>query len=194
MSIQSRLETVKAARQRYDHLAGVARAQAICAFVVWEHRAEGWGRFNKRDGTLSADVIALKVAGETQVHTFDILGDSENAARPQFGPTEPTGRGDLARWVEPVRPFDVPEPPVPVPVPVPVPQPTAPLDIAALQAEVAALRSRLDALAAGPGLDLDPVLNAVVDQIVVSDAETTQATLGLSHSHGVGGLTLRRRS
>jgi hypothetical protein len=52
-------------------------------------------------------VIALKVAGETQVHTFDILGDSENAARPQFGPTEPTGRGDLARWVEPVRPFDV---------------------------------------------------------------------------------------
>ena len=119
MSIQSRLETVKAARQRYDHLAGVARAQAICAFVVWEHRAEGWGRFKKRDGTLSADVIALKVGGETQVHTFDILGDSENAARPQFGPTEPTGRGDLARWVEPVRPFDVPEPPVPVPVPVP---------------------------------------------------------------------------
>jgi hypothetical protein len=47
MSIQSRLETVKAARQRYDHLAGVARAHAICAFVVWEHRAEGWGRFKK---------------------------------------------------------------------------------------------------------------------------------------------------
>ena len=190
MSIQSRLETVKAARQRYDHLAGVARAHAICAFVVWEHRADGWGRFKKRDGTLSADVIALKVAGETQVHTFDILGDSENAARPQFGPTEPTGRGDLARWVEPVRPFDVDEPLVPVPVP----QPTAPQDIAALQAEVAALRSRLDALAAGAGLDLDTLLNAIIDQIVVSDAETTEATLGLSHSHGVRGLTLRRRS
>jgi hypothetical protein len=188
MSIQSRLETVKAARHRYDNLAGVARAHAICAFVVWEHRAEGWGRFKKGDGTLSADVIALKVEGETQVHTFDILGDSENAATPQFGPTQPTGRGDLARWVAPVRPFDVDEPPVPVPAP------TAPQDIAALQAEVAALRSHLDALDARPVLDLDTVLNTVVAQIVVGDVETTQVTLGLSHSHGVRGLTLRRRS
>jgi hypothetical protein len=186
MSIQSHLETVKAARQRYDNLAGVARAHAICAFVVWEHRAEGWGRFKKGDGTLSPDVIALKVAGETQVHTFDILGDSENAATPQFGPTQPTGRGDLARWVAPVRPVDVDEVPVPLPV--------ASQDIAALQAEVAALRADLNALAARPMLDLDTVLNAVVDQIGVSDGQTTQETPGLSHGHDVRGLTLKRRS
>ena len=160
MSIQ--LETVQAARHRYDHLSGIARAHAVCAFVVWEHRAEGWGRFKKGDGTLSADVIALKLPGEATVHTFDVLGDSEKAATPQFGPTQPTGRGELARWVAPVRPFDVPEPP---PVAVTEHTTAAPQDLAALQAEVAALRSQLDALAARPVLDLDTVLNAVVERI-----------------------------
>ena len=161
MSIQSHLDTVQAARHRYDNLSGGARAQAICAFVVWEHRAEGWGRFKKGDGTLSADVIALKVPGEATVHTFDVLGDSENAATPQFGPTQPTGRGDLARWVAPVRPFDVPDPTIAVTGHTT----TAPQDLAALQAEVAALRSQLDALAARPVLDLDTVLHAVVERI-----------------------------
>ena len=44
------------------------------------------------------------------------------------------------------------------------------------------------------GSDLDTVLNAVVDKIGVSDGQTTQETLGLSHRHDVRGLALRRRS
>ena len=204
MSDPSHLDTVKAARARYDSLSGIPRAQAICAFVVWTHRDEGWGRFKKGDGTLSADVIARKVAGEPKVHTFDILQDAENHAKPQWGPTTPTGRGDPSRWVAPIRPADVPAQPVvedpgggptaDSPGTGPAPQTSSAADIAALRADVAALRSDLAALAARPVLDLDTVLNAVVDRIGVNEADTTSETVSLTHSHKVSGLTLRMLS
>jgi hypothetical protein len=205
MSVQSHLDTVTAARARYDSLSGLPRAQAICAFVVWAHRAEGWGRFKKGDGTLSADVIALKLAGEAKAHTFDILADAENAAKPQWGPTQPTGRGDLARWVAPVRPADVDVSPV-VESPETGPEPLTPFaeDIAGLRAELAALRSAIEALAARPFLDIDTLLDAVVNRIgvneahttseTVNEAHTTSETVSLMHSHKVSGLTLSKLS
>jgi hypothetical protein len=121
MTIPNHIGLVQAAREEYTHLSGLARGHAICARVVWTLRDDGWGRFRKSDGTLSADVIGLKAMeypGGEQVYTFDILADVEGECVPQWGPTQPTGRGELSRWVAPVPveeppAWPPPEPPVP---------------------------------------------------------------------------------
>jgi hypothetical protein len=113
VSIPNHLGLVQAAREEYAFLSGLKRGHAICARVVWTLRDEGWGRFRKGDGTLSADVIALADRAEeagSQVYTFDILADVEGECVPQWGPTQPTGRGELSRWVAPV-PVDAVDPP-----------------------------------------------------------------------------------
>jgi hypothetical protein len=121
VSIPNHIGLVQAARTEYANLSGLARGHAICARVVWTLRDEGWGRFIKGDGSYSADVIALKVAGDGQVYTFDILADVEGEATPQWGPTQPTGRGDLFRWKAPVPVEEPPSWPPPEP---PVEPPT----------------------------------------------------------------------
>jgi hypothetical protein len=70
----------------------------------------------------SIDVVIIAPGGET----FDVLGDAEGDARPQWAPTEPTGRGDIAKWRAPVDPALL-EPPPPVVPPVTHP-PTVPTE------------------------------------------------------------------
>jgi hypothetical protein len=129
VSIPNLKYLVVEARQRYAHLAGPQRAYRIVNAVCWEaSKRENLraGLFYKPRGTnyaeRSLDVVMILPGGET----FDVLGDAENEARPQWAPTEPTGHGDVDRWRKPVDPASL-EPPPPVVPPV-VHPPTVPTE------------------------------------------------------------------
>jgi hypothetical protein len=47
--------------------------------------------------------------------TFDILGDAEGDADPQWGRTKPSGYGDVDKWRRPVDPGGVVDTPPPPP-------------------------------------------------------------------------------
>lgn len=109
---------VVAARAKYNAMpAGVARGGTITNQVAWDLRAEGAGTYYKPSGDnykqRSIDVIIYKTqpgdpAGKGQ--TFDILGDAEGAAKPQWSRTQPTGYGDIGLWRAPVQPEIPPDP------------------------------------------------------------------------------------
>lgn len=105
--IPNHLSTVTAARNKYSDLSGPKRAYCIVTQVAWDLRSEGAGTFFKSSGTQynerSIDVIIYKPNRET----FDILGDAEGEAKPQWRRTEPTGFGDIKLWREPVSPDTV---------------------------------------------------------------------------------------
>lgn len=111
VAIPNHLDVVKAARVKYNSLSGAERAGNIVNQVAWDLRGEGAGTFYKNSGDnyndRSLDVIIYKPNGET----FDILGDAEGAANPQWGRTQPTGFGDVAKWRAATDPGDsIPEP------------------------------------------------------------------------------------
>ena len=202
MTIPSHLDVVKRARALYNDRSGTDRAHAICAYVAWELRNEpegAWGRYVKADGaTLSADVIACLVPAEPLVYTYDILGDSEGAATPQWAPTTPTGRGERSRWRAPV----VPPSPTPQPEPEPEPPPAGDYvtrsEFALYQRAVTqrfeALESRVALLEVEPsGITLDEAIQGVVGAVVVDHHETGRASWP-PHRHGVDfGVPLKRK-
>ncbi len=166
--IPNHKSTVEAARRRYQTLpAGPERAYRIVNAVAWELRAEGAGMFYKKSGTnykeRSIDIVMYRDG-----HTFDVLGDAEGAARPQWSATSPTGRGDPKNWRAPTAP-DSPEPPAPPPAPLPTtPPPTDPsTQLTALQSAFSALAARVTAL--------DAALTASADRIAT--LETRLAAL-----------------
>jgi hypothetical protein len=95
---------VERARTKYDHLSGPERAFRVVNQVAWDLRDLGAGLFFKPGGSQhnerSLDVIIFQPNGET----FDVLGDAEGEARPQWGRTTPTGFGDVTRWRAPENP------------------------------------------------------------------------------------------
>ncbi len=140
-TIPNHLDVVKAARARYQTLAGPERAQRIVNAVAWELRDEGAGLFLKTGGTRfadrSLDVIIFK-GGET----FDVLRDAEGKAEPAWSRTKPTGMGDPKKWRAAVDPGPVSGGTSGEPSNGPSDQP---LDVAA---EIKAIRAALDALIA----------------------------------------------
>ena len=140
-TIPNHLDVVKAARARYQTLAGPERAHRIVNAVAWELRDEGAGLFLKTGGTRfadrSLDVIIFK-GGET----FDVLRDAEGKAEPAWSRTKPTGMGDPKKWRAAVDPGPVSGGTSGGPSNGPSDQP---LDVAA---EIKAIRAALDALIA----------------------------------------------
>jgi hypothetical protein len=138
-TIPNHIDVVKAARARYDALAGPERAHRIVNAVAWELRHEGAGLFLKTGGTRfadrSLDVIIFK-GGET----FDVLKDAEGKAEPAWSRTRPTGMGDPKKWRAAEDPGPVSDGTSGAPDP-----PTQALDITA---EIKAIRGALDALIA----------------------------------------------
>ena len=102
---------------------GEERAYHIVNQVAWDLRADGAGTFYKPSGAnykeRSIDVIIYKPGGET----YDILGDAEGIAKPQWTRTKPTGFGDVSKWRAAVPPLVVDPEPVPEPEPEPEPEP-----------------------------------------------------------------------
>ena len=215
MSIPNHLDVVQRGRALYNDRTGVDRAHAICAFVTWELRSEpegSWGRFAKGDGTLSADVIGLRVANQSYVDTYDILEDSEGRAAPQWGPTQPTGKGDLSRWRAASPP---PDPnPYPDPGPDPEPEPPDPLppdgstyitraefdtythgvdqELMRIRARMKAQDDRITALEHAP-VSTVAAVDAVLAEVVVDFHETGRASWP-AHRHGVdAGVSLKRK-
>jgi hypothetical protein len=138
-TIPNHLDVVKAARARYETLAGPERAHRIVNAVAWALRAEGAGLFLKTGGTRFAD-RSLDVIIFRSGETFDVLKDAEGKAEPAWSRTKPTGMGDPQKWRAPVDPGPVSDgPSADV-------QPSNPaLDVIA---EMKAIRSALDALIA----------------------------------------------
>jgi hypothetical protein len=144
VSIPNGLNHVKAGRAKYASKSGNERAFLICNYVAWQMRNEGAGCFYKSSGNhyrgASIDVLIFKPHG----YTFDILGDAEGEARPQWSATEPTGRGDIRKWLAPVDPATLdPKPPTPQPTPTPEPDPPASINV---KAELTAIRDRINVL------------------------------------------------
>lgn len=124
MPIPDHKSVVVAARAKYAHLSGPERAYHIVNQVAWDLRAEGAGSYFKNSGThfsgpygpRSIDILIYKnrpgdPAGKGA--TFDILGDAEDKAVPQWVRTTPTGYGDVGVWRAPVTPEEAPTPPPP---------------------------------------------------------------------------------
>lgn len=150
--IPNHKSTVVTARIFYAALSGPQRAFCIGNKVAYDLRGEGAGTFFKDSGQgylqRSLDVLIYKPKGET----FDILGNAENTADPQWGRTKPSGFGDVAKWRPAVDPATLsvcgsvtpPDPPVDPPVP--------PSDLTALTARVTALEAKSSAQ--GVSIDL----------------------------------------
>jgi hypothetical protein len=136
-SIPNHLDVVKEARERYADKSGPERAGLICNYVAWTLREEGAGTFYKPSGgnwnQRSMDAIIFKPNGET----FDILGDAEGDANPQWVRTKPSGFGDPAKWRAATDPDGLTAPPPPPP----------PSDDSVKETLIA-IRDRLDALLA----------------------------------------------
>jgi hypothetical protein len=119
---------VVAARAKYASESGPKRAYLIVNQVCIDAQKEGLraGLLYKPSGNnyaeRSIDVVIIAPGGET----FDVLGDAEGDARPQWSRTEPTGFGDITKWRAPVDPALL-EPPPPVVPPV-VHPPTVPTE------------------------------------------------------------------
>lgn len=127
VAIPNHLDVVKAARQKYAAESGIKRAGLITNQVAWDLRSEGAGLLAKTSGDnyqgKSADTIIYKPGGET----FDILGNGEGSADPQWTRTQPTGFGDVSKWVAASEPAGTSNPPPPVDPPVD-PPPTSTTD------------------------------------------------------------------
>jgi hypothetical protein len=141
MPIPNHRDVVERWRAVFDALAGDERAYQIVNAVAYELANEGCGVYAKPNGPhgVSQDVVIFKPNAET----FDILGDAEGEARPQWSRTAPTGFGDLSRWRAAVRP-DVPGTPPEEP-PGPDPQPT-PCDLQPVLEALVALTEKLATL------------------------------------------------
>lgn len=142
-TIPNHKATVTAARATYNHLSGRQRAYCVVNKVSYDLRAENFGTFYKTGDNSyaqrSSDVIIVKPGGET----FDILGDAEGSAVPQWGRTSPSGFGPVANWRIPADPAtilavcpQVTDPPIDPPDP--------PSDLTALTARVTVLEVKLD--------------------------------------------------
>lgn len=120
MAIPNHIETVRKWRAVYAGLSGPERAYQIVNGVAWDLGGEGCGLYAKENGPhgVSQDVVIFRPEGET----FDILGDAEGQAKPQWSRTQPTGFGDLSRF----RPATEPQIPGPGPGPEPPPPPPPP--------------------------------------------------------------------
>jgi hypothetical protein len=142
VAIPNHKDTVTAARKAYAGLpAGRLRAYCIVNRTAWDLRLDGVGLFYKTGDNgyagRSSDVVIYKPRGET----FDILGDAEGAAVPQWGRTKPTGFGDVAMWRAPQDPATVTVCGAVAPPPDPDPTPTPDLTprVEALERQVSAL-------------------------------------------------------
>lgn len=119
MAIPDHKDVVVAARAKYASLPpSEERAAKITEQVAWDLRGEGAGGFYKPSGTnvleRSIDVIIYKHrAGDPagKGASFDILGDAEGKATPQWTRTQTTGWADEKNWREPRKPSDVVVPP-----------------------------------------------------------------------------------
>jgi len=122
--IPNHKDVVEKMRLKYNSMpAGPERGYTITNATAWELRAEGAGTFFKDSGTQfnnrSIDILIYKHQADDPAgkgKTFDILGDAEGRATPQWARTNPTGFGDERVWRAPVEP----------PNPNPDPEPTNP--------------------------------------------------------------------
>lgn len=123
VAIPNHKDVVERARAKYASYSGPQRAYLICNQVAWDLRGEGAGHLFKDSGSeyndRSLDIIIYKPNGET----FDILGDAEGQARPQWSRTQPTGFGNPIDWRAAVDPASIVQP-GPGPGPEPEPPPT----------------------------------------------------------------------
>jgi hypothetical protein len=120
-------DVVTRARAKYSQVRpSPERGYRITNQVAWDLRGEGAGMFYKSSGNQfnqrSIDVVIYKTregdpSGKGQ--TFDVLGDAEGDARPQWARTTPTGYGDTKNWRPAIDPGDAPAPIPPDPTPPP---------------------------------------------------------------------------
>lgn len=112
-TIPNHIDIVQRARSKYGESIGKERAYRIVNQVAWDLRNEGAGTFYKPSGDnyneRSLDIIIYKPNGET----FDILGDAEKEANPQWARTKPSGFGDLSKWRVATDPGNQEPPPPP---------------------------------------------------------------------------------
>ncbi len=114
---ENHLAEVKKARDEFASMPpGTERAWRVinrAALLI----GGDYGLFAKPSGTnyngYSIDILIRKGTGET----FDCLKDAEGAAVPAWGPTQPTGHGDVSKWRPPVADSGGPNPPPPPPPP-----------------------------------------------------------------------------
>lgn len=146
----SLLRDVAAERAKYGPSMSPAQVAAMLNQVAWNHRNEGWGLLRKgagnscplRDTFISCDIL---VHGPTIQH-FDVLVDSENAARPDWrnaGPCVlgPSSGCEMSNFLAPFDPGGPVTPPVVVP-PVPPYQPPP------VYTDLTPIYQRLDSLSA----------------------------------------------
>lgn len=100
-TLPNQLAVVEAARVTYDAYTGIERAGRITNHVAWELRNQGVGLVFKNFGNQyrdrSIDVIMVSPGGDA----YDILGDAEGDANPQWSNIAPI---DIDRWRAPVDP------------------------------------------------------------------------------------------
>ena len=192
--------TLKAVRPKYPTPLGQLGA-ALLNEVAWIHRAEGWGIEAKTGGNVCPQPTTGRTCGcdilRTATQGWDVLQDTEGDAIPvqsESGPADP------ARFVAPVAPPDIIDPPDPPPSDL-----TA--RVTALEAQVAVQGMRLQDQAAAllllagrvAALEQTPPASGLSEAQVVAlirkafALATVTGTTGsrYSHAHSVNlGVTL----
>lgn len=142
----SLLPTVERLRASYPPEMTRAQVGELLNRVAWEHKAEGWGLLKKTGGS-RCPVGNLEASCDILVHApsvrhFDVLSDSEGAARPVWRDVGPCVLGpssgcDMANFLAPFQPTGVEPTPVPIPPP--------PVDLSAVYAQIDGLKASLEA-------------------------------------------------
>jgi len=190
VSIPNHKDLVAAARTAYASYTGRERAYLILNAVAWQLRDDGAGLFYKTGdnsyANRSSDVLIFQPREDGlppgKGRTFDCLGDAEGRADPAWGPTSPTGLGDLEHWRPSVDPStlplpagSVPPPPPPVEPPPPVTPPVQPppTDYTRMLALIAELQQHIDKIEAD--------MRAVRVTLTAPFSATSGRTFGHTH-------------
>jgi hypothetical protein len=145
----SLLPTVERLRAEYPAQMSREQVGALLNRIAWEHRNEGWGLLKKTGGSRCPVAPGIEASCDILVHApsvrhFDVLSDSEAAAKPVWRDVGPCVLGpssgcDIKNFLAPVQPANEPATP---PAPVPAADPLLPQ----LRDQVAALTRTVEAL------------------------------------------------
>lgn len=143
--MENLLASVQAARQAYGPTLTDDECARLCNAVAWQHRASGWGLSRKTSGTRGRLPNGVEVAHDILHHQptntlVDVLTAAGAASTPTWNPVGPP-QGPDRTFVVPCDPASwVSTTPIPAPTPMPDPVAAVLEELAALRAEVAAVR------------------------------------------------------